>query len=417
MFATIAFAASFAQDDDVKKKTLSSAERKEIAERICASAREAVSENDLARTEITPAAGFTPFEEVSRSGWVLIGLRLGTTQVADRTIIQTVEPIYLTPRGEVNGVKRGKERNLAGRKSKAFVTETLRAKPGYAVGALKMEVNASLDGLALVFMRIAEDRLDPKDNYESKWVGNLGQDRPASIGGAGHLIVGVRGVESKNEFQQLGVVFAGKDAPAKAIAPKAGPGKKGGSADDIFKKPGASMKPSGLIESPQRGSPKPPSARKPAGALAKEPKTPEIDLTLRQPSWKWEERYRHARVGDFVQYELTEERFSRHQEIVEVGDRFIVFRERIMPIKNQKLVTLRFDEGIGDPPTRPTPEIITVEIGGRRLSCKRYVLEPEGPSKSQSQEVYCDDVPFDGLVGRLTEKGSVHLRKFGRGPE
>jgi hypothetical protein len=150
---------------------------------------------------------------------VLIGFRLGIGKFISTPTIHTIAPIYLTSKGtEVYGVKRGKERVSTGRKSKnnARDTEILRAKPGYAVGGIKLQSGLEIEGISLTFMRIAGDKLDPNDQYESKWIGSLGGDRPKLLGGTGHLVIGLRGVEDKKDIKQLGFVYAGKDAPTNA---------------------------------------------------------------------------------------------------------------------------------------------------------------------------------------------------------
>jgi hypothetical protein len=419
----LAAAALHAADEPAKAKPPTAAERKEMTERICAAAKRAVAAGDLARTEPKAPAGSTPFEELSRSGWVLIGFKVGSSQAGDRTIIQTLEPIYVSARGDVIGAKRGKERNtLAKRmKSSAFVTEALRAKPGYAVGAVKVSASATVEGIKLVYMRIVGEKLDPKDSIESKWVGNYGLGDAKIYGGAGHLIVGFLGAESKTEIQQIGFIFAGKDAPANPDTEEVVRNNRKQEpeepADELFRDPKGAKKKELLPQRVAKMVKKDDDRKAPSGPLAKEPKTPGIDLTVRQPAWKWDETYKNSRVGDTVQYEFVTERLTRIHEIVEVGDRFIVFRERILPINGQKLVAMKFDQTGGEAPKRPTPENIVVEIHGQRIACRRYVLEAEKAGGVQRQEVYSDEVPFDGLVGRLSDKGNVHLRRFVRGPQ
>jgi hypothetical protein len=148
----------------------------------------------------------------------------------------------------------------------------------------------------------------------------------------------------------------------------------------------------------------------------KEPKTTGIDLTVQQPFWKWQERFRRARVGDFAQYDFPNERITRIQEIAEVGERFVVIRERIMPTNNQRMILMKFDESTVSKPQLPEPESIKIKLDGKELACKRYIY-PAPKGGEEMQEVYSDEVPFEGLVGRQSAKGSVHLRRFSRGRE
>jgi hypothetical protein len=406
-----------AADDEVKseKKTLSAAERKEIAERVSAAAKKAVTEGDLARTEIQKLVGQSPFEDVSRLGGVLIGARFTTVQSGDRTIILSIEPIYLTTRNDVTGPKRGTDRDKFGRKVKSSLlqTEAIRAKPGYAVGALRVRLGVGLEAVGLTFMRINGDRLDPNDSYDAKWVGNPGPEGLRRFGGEGHLAVGIRGSEANKELQQYGLVLAGKDAPTKGIAlggPKGLPpakAPKGGMA--------AGKAPAGLFK--DSGAEKSEAAEgNHADASKKGPKSTRFDLTLKEPAWKWNERYSKTRIGDFAQYDLPEARMTKLIEVVEVGDRFVVLREKLLPINDQKIILMRFDEGDAEAPPMPKPEAVTVQIQGKDVACKRYVFPAEASGKKERQEVYSVDVPFDGLVGRMSDKGSMHLRRFARGP-
>jgi hypothetical protein len=402
MMMTLLFLACFsAADEDLpgKKPPLTNAERKELAERVCNAAKKAVAAGDVSRTEFSLGRDAQRFEDVNRLGMVLIGFRVGIGPFVDRMTVQAVEPIYLNQRGvEIPGPKHGKEKLGVAKRGRANAPESeiLRAKPGYAVGAVLLHTSVGIDGMRVVFMRIDGEKLNPADAYESKWVGTVGQGVPKTVGGAGALIVGFCGIEVGKDLQQIGFVFLGKKTPTK---------------------PPDEERPA-AVAPPKQMKPAAPPVKKAARAWAKEPTTREIKMTVRHPLWKWEERYRHSRVGDNVQYDYPDERVSRVQEVVEVGERFVVIRERVMPINDVKLVLLKFEGSDDKPPSRPTPEETTVDVQGKKLSCKRYVYPPSDPSSGTGlQEVYSDDVPLDGLVGRLGGKGNAYLRRFSRGRE
>jgi hypothetical protein len=216
-FVLLVGLAQTSDQDDAKTKSSSTADRKAVVARVCAVAKKAVEEEDLTRTDLVGNFGYTPFEEINKLGVVLVGFRLGLGKFLDKPVIHTIEPIYLSTKSEVYGVKRGKDRYSFGKKSKsnARETEILRAKPGYAVGGIKLQTGLQIDGMSLIYMRIDGDKLDLNDQYESKWVGSVG-DRPKLLGGSGHLVIGLRGVEDKKDIKQLGFVYAGKDAPTNA---------------------------------------------------------------------------------------------------------------------------------------------------------------------------------------------------------
>jgi hypothetical protein len=98
----------------------------------------------------------------------------------------------------------------------------LLAKPGYAVGAITARGGNRVDGLALTFMRIRNDRLDPRDSYSSGWVGGEGGSAPAVISGGGRAVVGVFGGVGA-ELDRFGLMLDEEMATPSADMPAAGP--------------------------------------------------------------------------------------------------------------------------------------------------------------------------------------------------
>jgi len=68
---------------------------------------------------------------------------------------------------------------------------TVRAKPGYAVGALDGNSGDRVDSLRITFMRAKDRRLDTEDAYRSDWFG--GKTGAEHIGGSGCPVVGIHG--------------------------------------------------------------------------------------------------------------------------------------------------------------------------------------------------------------------------------
>jgi hypothetical protein len=104
------------------------------------------------------------FEDKSPAGGLLVGLRLakGTNWGG---ALQAVQPIYQVGSGYSLGQRHGK----AGGDEVQVV-----AKPGYAVGAVHVRAGLVVNAAQISFYRLAGQRLDPADHYESPWVGSDG---------------------------------------------------------------------------------------------------------------------------------------------------------------------------------------------------------------------------------------------------
>jgi hypothetical protein len=72
----------------------------------------------------------------------------------------------------------------------AFIV-TIKAKPGYAVGAMAVKHGGGFDGMSVTFMKVAGDKLDPAASYESEFVGSDENKKPTKVTGNGVPVVGV----------------------------------------------------------------------------------------------------------------------------------------------------------------------------------------------------------------------------------
>ena len=83
------------------------------------------------------------------------------------------------------------------------------AKPGYAVGAITLKTGLGVDGMSATFMKITDKgRLDPKDAYESDWVGGQGGGGPAKVGSTGALAIGIVAKTNKTpDLSGLGLLL------------------------------------------------------------------------------------------------------------------------------------------------------------------------------------------------------------------
>jgi hypothetical protein len=143
------------------------------------------------------------FKDQAPDGGLLVGFEIGLGKFINYSIIDSVRPIYRVGDREVLGEQRGTNRSRL---------VTVKAKPGYAVGAVLAKHGLMFGGMSVVFMRVADGRLDPADRYESDFVG-LEQDKPLTkLGGDGTPVVGIVGKSNKKDMTGMGLLFKGQEA-------------------------------------------------------------------------------------------------------------------------------------------------------------------------------------------------------------
>jgi hypothetical protein len=124
--------------------------------------------------------------EVPRDGGLLIGFDLHWDGEAS-CMIDSMRPIYLTAMGEIRGEQCG-----------GSPYSTLKAKPGFAVGAVffratnKNQLVRGFYQIEIVYMRIKGTRLDPSDSYNESYGFGPHGDVAGTLGGNGAPVVGVR---------------------------------------------------------------------------------------------------------------------------------------------------------------------------------------------------------------------------------
>lgn len=163
---------------------------------------------------------FNPaMQDPAPKGGVLIGVEVGIGKFFHHDIVKGGRPIYLTDGKESFG------KQFGGKDILRIVT--LKAKPGYAVGALTAKTGLGINGFSLTFMKLrADGLLDSRTAYESDWAGGLdGGGPPRKTSGNGAPVVGFIGRVSKdNEFSAVGLIFDGQqsNAPHVTEAPQQG---------------------------------------------------------------------------------------------------------------------------------------------------------------------------------------------------
>jgi hypothetical protein len=163
-------------------------------------------------TEKTRMVGFsiinTEFTEVPRDGAILIGFDLGLGK--DNEAIYAIRPVYRTAAGEITGAEQGLFRTKDGSskkeiKTKVVRTVSLRARQGYAVGAITLRTGLSIHGMSVKFMAIKGTSLDPRQSYDSEWIGDSATSG-TTLTGKGAPIVGIHGNKGKDAIVALGLI-------------------------------------------------------------------------------------------------------------------------------------------------------------------------------------------------------------------
>lgn len=140
------------------------------------------------------------FDDSPNGGGLLTGVRVTIGPVFGNPCLTSVQPLFRTESGKAEGSLHGQ---------KTGDVKTAEAKAGYAVGAVVAKTGLAVDGFKLVFMRVHDMSLDPKDKYESEWFGGRGGSPETTLGGDGKPLVGIHG-RSGDGLDAIGVLQAGR---------------------------------------------------------------------------------------------------------------------------------------------------------------------------------------------------------------
>jgi hypothetical protein len=157
-----------------------------LPQALCDAIRQGIRDNQTKTTEMQGAIFSShPFQDVPGEGALLIGFEVGESPFIGSPIISYLRPIFLTARGEQFGAAIG---------PRPGSVRTVKAKPGYAVGAMEAHGGSLLDGFSLTYMRVIPEHglLKAGDSYKSDWQGGSGGSG-GEVGGDGSLVVGITG--------------------------------------------------------------------------------------------------------------------------------------------------------------------------------------------------------------------------------
>lgn len=155
-------------------------------------------------------SGREPYEEIPKGGGLLTGFEVTYGNFGGNPTVTTVRPIFSTMAGRLLGATHGNPGEGVIR---------VEAKPGYAVGAVTIKAGAGVDGMSLTFMQIRDNKLNPKQAYESQWLGGLGGEAKMTLTANGEPIVGIVGrtAEGASTFNGLGLVTIGQPIDDKGL--------------------------------------------------------------------------------------------------------------------------------------------------------------------------------------------------------
>jgi hypothetical protein len=142
-------------------------------------------------------------DKVPDGGW-LVGFEVGTAPAFGRNMTRAIRPIYRVKQNTLYGDQQGTQLDEV---------VTLKAKDGYAVGAVSVMHGLGFDGIQVTFMKIAGDKLDPKESYQSEYVGSDEKKALVKVGGDGTPIVGVVGRSNDKDLTGFGLLLKGQEPP------------------------------------------------------------------------------------------------------------------------------------------------------------------------------------------------------------
>jgi serine/threonine protein kinase len=164
--------------------------------------RDAVHQKNYSKTNIVGFPFAPEFEEVPSEGALLIGFEVGLGKFGANDVIHSIRAIYRNDKGELFGDVHGKPTDRV---------VTVKAKPGYAVGTVRLNTHLLIDGMRITFMRIEGKFLDADHSYVEK-IATIGDGGSEPSLGGGSLVVGVCGKADARVCNAFGLVLRGKTA-------------------------------------------------------------------------------------------------------------------------------------------------------------------------------------------------------------
>jgi S1-C subfamily serine protease len=138
------------------------------------------------------------FTDAAPEGGVLIGFEVGLGKWGPSDVVHALRPIFRDAAGkEVLGTQHGADTNRL---------VVVKAKKGYAVGAVTAKSMALVDGFSVTFMKVGKRGLSLRDTYKSDWVGGRAGGPETVLGGDGAVVIGMVGHENGNVCTAVGLL-------------------------------------------------------------------------------------------------------------------------------------------------------------------------------------------------------------------
>jgi len=142
------------------------------------------------------ANGLTPFSESPR-GALLVGFDIDL----GREGLAGLRPIYRTAQGPYS--TRGLGSFAAG---KTTFQLKLEAKPGYAIGGIRVKQSDGVRAISLVFRKLNGLKLDENDSYETGWAGNTRAGDEVLLDSHESVVIGVHGFAEGEAVLGIGLI-------------------------------------------------------------------------------------------------------------------------------------------------------------------------------------------------------------------
>jgi WD40 repeat protein len=165
--------------------------------KIVAKIKLAIRKETLVRSAAVSGRGGSAFAEIPPAGAILTGFNYTTVPEQDGGELSSIQAIYWTPKGSVNGQRWGVE---------AGPVKTVVAKKGYAVAGL--HAGGSFYEVAwfdVIFAKLGATGLDMSDKYTTAWTGRKSWST-TTLGDNGQLVVGIFGAVNNSQAAGLGLV-------------------------------------------------------------------------------------------------------------------------------------------------------------------------------------------------------------------
>ncbi len=150
-------------------------------------------------TEVMGGGFDPPFRDEAPAGGLLIGFEVGLGKFGSNDVIRAIRAVFRNADGTETLAK------LHGTQIQRVVT--VKAKPGFAVGAIIGKAGLTMDGFSVTFMAVGPDGLDANSAYSSEWIGGKGGGTETQLGGTGAPVIGILGKENKKDCTGLGLLL------------------------------------------------------------------------------------------------------------------------------------------------------------------------------------------------------------------